>query len=50
MPLTTVQSAMIGGGSDTAFNPNVAIYENSQTIAASYTITTGNNIARSGGR
>lgn len=48
MPLTTVQSAMIGGGSETAFNPNVAIYENSQTIAASYTITTGNNAMSAG--
>jgi hypothetical protein len=43
MALTKVQSAMIGGGSSTAFAPSTPLYENTTTVTASYTITTGSN-------
>ena len=43
MPLTKVQSAMIGGGSSIAFAPGVPIYENTQTISSNYTIPTGSS-------
>jgi hypothetical protein len=43
MPLTKVQSAMIGGGSSVAFAPEVPMYLNTQTIATSYTIPTGSS-------
>jgi hypothetical protein len=39
MALTQVQAQMVGGTSTTAFNPGVAIYENSQTVSTNYTIT-----------
>lgn len=49
MALTTVQSAMIGGGSgSTAFAPSVPIYENTQTITANYTITASSNAMSAG--
>ena len=43
MPLTKVQSAMIGGGTDIAFAPGVPVYENTQTISSNYTIPTGSS-------
>jgi hypothetical protein len=43
MPLTKVQSAMIGGGNSIAFAPEVPIYLNTQTIATSYTIPSGSS-------
>ena len=43
MPLTKVQSAMIGGGSSIAFSPGVPVYENTQSIATSYTIPSGSS-------
>ena len=44
MPLTKVQSAMIGGGSGTvAFAPEVPIYLNTQSISTSYTIPSGSS-------
>jgi hypothetical protein len=43
MALTKVQSAMIGGGSSTAFTPNTPMYENTLVVSANYTLTTANN-------
>jgi hypothetical protein len=44
MALTTVQSAMIGGGAgSTAFAPSVPVYENTQTISTNYTITSSSS-------
>ena len=43
MALTKVQSAMIGGGSGTAFTPSTPLYENTLSVTSSYTLTTGNN-------
>jgi hypothetical protein len=49
MPLTKVQSAMIGGGTGTvAFAPSVPVYENTQTISTNYTITAGSSAMSSG--
>ena len=48
MALTKVQSAMIGGGSGVAFSPAVPIYENTQTVTTSYTITAGSNALSAG--
>lgn len=48
MPLTKVQSAMIGGGSSIAFAPGVPVYENTQTISSNYTITSGSSAMSSG--
>ena len=48
MALTKVQSAMIGGGSGVAFSPAVPIYENTQTVSTSYTITSGSNAMSAG--
>jgi hypothetical protein len=48
MPLTKVQTAMIGGGSSTAFAPGVPVYENTQTISSNYTITSGSSAMSSG--
>jgi hypothetical protein len=44
MPLTKVQSAMIGGGTgSTAFAPGTPVYENTQTISSNYTIPSGSS-------
>jgi hypothetical protein len=48
MPLTKVQSAMIGGGSSIAFAPGVPVYENTQSISSNYTITAGSSAMSSG--
>lgn len=39
---------MIGDGTGQAFNPGVPIYENPNTIATSYSITTGSNALSAG--
>ena len=41
MALTKVASSMVGDGSGQSFNPQVPIYENTKTVTASYTITSG---------
>jgi hypothetical protein len=43
MALTKVQSAMVGGGSGQAFAPSTPLYENTNAVTASYTLTTGSN-------
>jgi hypothetical protein len=43
MPLTKVQSQMIGGGSANAFQPGVPVYENTQTISSNYAIPSGSS-------
>jgi hypothetical protein len=49
MALTTVQSAMIGGGTgSSAFAPSTPIYENTQTLTSNYTVTTGSNAFTAG--
>jgi hypothetical protein len=52
MALTTVPTGLIGSGGATqdtqAFTPENAIYENLQTISASYCITTGSNAMSAG--
>lgn len=39
---------MVGGGTGQAFAPSVPIYENTQTVSASYTITTGSSAMSTG--
>lgn len=41
MALTKVAPSMVGDGTGQAFNPQVPIYENTKTVTASYTITSG---------
>jgi hypothetical protein len=52
MPLTTVQSAMVGvAGTATdnvAFTSDTAIYENVNIIRSNYTITPGSNAMSAG--
>ena len=52
MPITTVQSAMVGVSStasdNIAFTSDTPIYENLQTIRSNYTITTGSNAMSAG--
>lgn len=48
MALTKVASSMVGGGTGQAFAPSVPIYENTQTVSASYTITTGSSAMSTG--
>jgi hypothetical protein len=52
MPITTVQSAMVGVSStasdNIAFTSDTPIYENTQIIGANYTITTGSNAMSAG--
>jgi len=48
MSLTKVQAQMVGGGSGQAFAPSTPIYENTQTITASYTITTNSSAMSTG--
>ena len=44
MALTKVQNAMLGTSTgSTAFAPGVPIFENTQTVATTYTITTGSS-------
>jgi hypothetical protein len=52
MPVTTVQSAMIGvlstASDNIAFTSDTPIYENLNTIRSNYTITTGSNAMSAG--
>jgi hypothetical protein len=48
MSLTKVQAQMVGGGTGQAFAPNTPIYENTQTVTASYTITSGSSAMSAG--
>ena len=48
MALTKVASSMVGGGTGQAFAPSVPIYENTQTVSASYTITSGSSAMSTG--
>jgi len=48
MSLTKVASSMIGGGTGQAFAPSVPIYENTQTVTQSYTITSGSSAVSTG--
>jgi hypothetical protein len=52
MPITTVQSAMVGvvstASDNVAFTSDTPIYENLNTIRTSYTITTGSNAMSAG--
>jgi hypothetical protein len=51
MALTTIPSGLVGTIATTdrnAFSPEVPIYENLQTITASYVITTGSNAMSAG--
>jgi len=51
MALTTVQAGLIGNtlpGTSSSVNPGVPIIENTPTVSANYSITTGTN-AVSGG-
>jgi len=48
MALTKVASSMVGGGTGQAFAPSVPIYENTQTVTASYTIASGSSAMSAG--
>ena len=48
MALTKVASSMVGGGTGQAFAPSVPIYENTQTVTTSYTITAGSSAMSAG--
>ena len=48
MALTKVASSMVGGGTGQAFAPSVPIYENTQSVASSYTITAGSSAMSTG--
>jgi hypothetical protein len=48
MALTKVASSMVGGGTGQAFAPSVPIYENTQTVTTSYTITAGSSAMSTG--
>lgn len=52
MPITTVQSAMVGvistASDNVAFTSDTPIYENLNTIRTSYVITTGSNAMSAG--
>jgi acetyltransferase-like isoleucine patch superfamily enzyme len=52
MPITTVQSAMVGvvstASDNIAFTSDTPIYENTQVIRSSYSITTGSNAMSAG--
>ena len=39
---------MVGGGTGQAFAPSVPIYENTQTVTVSYTITSGSSAMSAG--
>jgi len=48
MALTKVASSMVGDGSGQTFAPSVPIYENTQTVTSSVTITSGSSAMSSG--
>ena len=48
MALTKVASSMVGGGTGQVFAPSTPIYENTQTISANTTITTGSSAQSTG--
>jgi hypothetical protein len=48
MALTQVQAQMVGGTSASAFNPSVPMYENTQTVSVTYTITANCNAMSAG--
>lgn len=48
MALTKVNAAMVGGGTGQSFAPSVPIYENTQTISANTTITSGSSAQSTG--
>jgi hypothetical protein len=48
MALTTIQNAMMGNSSNTAFNPGVPIIENSQNVRTNYTTTANTNALSAG--
>ena len=48
MALTKVASSMVGGGSGQTFAPSVPIYENTQTVTSSVTITSGSSAMSTG--
>lgn len=48
MALTKVNATMVGSGSSTTFSPSVPIYENTQTISANTTITSGSSAQSTG--
>ena len=48
MALTKVPASMIGGGSSQTFAPSTPIYENTQTISANTTITSGSSAQSTG--
>jgi hypothetical protein len=52
MPITTVQAAMTGiistASDNIAFTSDTPIYENTQVIRSSYSITTGSNAMSAG--
>lgn len=48
MALTKVGPTMVGGGTGQAFAPSVPIYENTQTVTVSYTITSGSSAMSAG--
>jgi hypothetical protein len=48
MALTKVQSEMVGSSSSVAFNPSVPIYENTQTVSVTYTLTANCNAMSAG--
>jgi hypothetical protein len=48
MALTKVASSMVGGGTGQAFAPSVPIYENTQTVTASVSITSGSSALSAG--
>ena len=48
MALTKVASSMVGSGTGPAFAPSVPIFENTQTVTTSYTITSGSSALSAG--
>jgi hypothetical protein len=48
MALTKVSSTMVGGGTGQVFAPSTPIYENTQTISADTTITSGSSAVSAG--
>ena len=48
MALTKVNAAMVGGGTGQVFAPSTPIYENTQTISANTTITSGSSAQSTG--
>jgi hypothetical protein len=48
MALTQVQAQMVGGTSASAFNPSVPMYENTQTVSVTYTLTANCNAMSAG--